>query len=200
MPIDLQFIVTEILKLTLAEPEEIQADAGGLGLGPEYAGFLDRNNMVVAIAQKFQPAWRRFTLAHEIGHWMLHPGLVYMREHPLMGGERSDKNRPVQEQEADLFAAELLMPSKYLTRVFQDTFGGRVDGRTPSDALAYSLSVGTNQTISPRDLISRGIRYRSLLIAETNFYDQRQFCPLAEHFRVSPTAMAIQLEDLGLVK
>lgn len=76
MPIDLQFVVTELLQLKLEEPEEIPAETLGPGLGPQYAGFLDRNAGVVAIAQKFSPVWRRFTLAHEIGHWVLHPGLV----------------------------------------------------------------------------------------------------------------------------
>jgi hypothetical protein len=48
---------------------------------------------------------RRFTIAHEIGHFVLHPG----RLAPERGGAVNDAWRQ-QEREADQFAAELLMP------------------------------------------------------------------------------------------
>ena len=48
---------------------------------------------------------RRFTIAHEIGHFVLHPELA----RPERGGEVTEAGR-VQEREADAFAAELLMP------------------------------------------------------------------------------------------
>jgi hypothetical protein len=48
---------------------------------------------------------RRFTIAHEIGHFVLHPG----RLAPERGGAVNDAWRQ-HEREADQFAAELLMP------------------------------------------------------------------------------------------
>ena len=48
---------------------------------------------------------RRFTIAHEIGHFVLHPG----RLAPERGGAVSEAWQE-QEREADQFAAELLMP------------------------------------------------------------------------------------------
>ncbi len=48
---------------------------------------------------------RRFTIAHEIGHFVLHPG----RLAPERGGAVNEAWR-LQEREADQFAAELLMP------------------------------------------------------------------------------------------
>src|SRR5262245_23994360 len=78
----------------------------------EIAGLVDRSQRRIVVAQKFRIEWRRFTTAHEIGHWVLHPGLIHHRDRPLEGGERANRSRPRQEQEADLFAAELLMPSK----------------------------------------------------------------------------------------
>lgn len=48
---------------------------------------------------------RRFTIAHEIGHFVLHP----QRERPERGGAATQGMRR-EEREADLFAAELLMP------------------------------------------------------------------------------------------
>jgi predicted transcriptional regulator len=48
---------------------------------------------------------RRFTIAHEIGHFVLHPE----RCRPERGGAVNEAGR-VEEREADAFAAELLMP------------------------------------------------------------------------------------------
>lgn len=48
---------------------------------------------------------RRFTIAHEIGHFVLHPG----RLAPERGGAVNEAWQ-LQEREADKFAAELLMP------------------------------------------------------------------------------------------
>jgi len=48
---------------------------------------------------------RRFTIAHEIGHFVLHPG----RLAPERGGAVNEAWQE-QEREADQFAAELLMP------------------------------------------------------------------------------------------
>jgi hypothetical protein len=48
---------------------------------------------------------RRFTIAHEIGHFVLHPE----RCRPERGGGVNEAGR-MEEREADAFAAELLMP------------------------------------------------------------------------------------------
>jgi len=48
---------------------------------------------------------RRFTIAHEIGHFVLHPE----RCRPERGGAVNEAGR-MEEREADAFAAELLMP------------------------------------------------------------------------------------------
>jgi Zn-dependent peptidase ImmA (M78 family) len=53
---------------------------------------------------------RRFTIAHEIGHFVLHPE----RCRPERGGGVNEAGRR-EEREADTFAAELLMP-EYLVR------------------------------------------------------------------------------------
>jgi Zn-dependent peptidase ImmA (M78 family) len=49
---------------------------------------------------------RRFTIAHEIGHFVLHP----QRLAPERDGDPGNASWQRQEREADQFAAELLMP------------------------------------------------------------------------------------------
>ncbi|UVI29045.1 ImmA/IrrE family metallo-endopeptidase [Paenibacillus spongiae] len=56
-----------------------------------------------------------FTLAHELGHWVLHSG-----ESPailrLRGAEQNRSSKPAEEVQADLFAGCLLLPEPMLVR------------------------------------------------------------------------------------
>jgi len=118
----------------------------------------------------------------------------------MQGGERANTSRSIQEQEADLFAAEFLMPSKFLRTTFLRCFGRPIDGTVPNQDLAFDLSAATGQRIDSLVLASRDPMYRALLVANTSTFKGRLFVSLAEQFGVSPTAMAIQLLDLDLVK
>jgi hypothetical protein len=177
----------------LEEPEEIIGSRPGF----ETAGEMDRANKRIVVAQKYPYEWRRFTIAHEIAHWVLHPDVTYHRDRPLDGGEQANAARAPEEQEADKFASELLMPSEILMGRFGIILGKPIDGEDPTLELASRL-VG-NRTIDPVKFASYR-RYRSLVVAQTPlFRNGRCFPALAKQFVVSPTAMAIQLEDLHLV-
>mgnify|MGYP006276906343 FL=1 len=62
------------------------------------------------------PRRRRFTIAHEVGHWQLHKDdiadLVVTRTHDYVPAAREKAKTPeeIREREANRFAAELLMP------------------------------------------------------------------------------------------
>ncbi len=201
LPIPVDVIACKLLDLTLEEPEEMRF--GHEFEQYEVAGFLDRAERRIVIAQKFPLEWRRFTMAHEIAHWMLHPDVTSHRDRALCGGERANGRRPLQEQEADVFAAELLMPTKALKRRFIDAFGGPFDGRKIDSEVAFWLSAGVARRGIARRVtevdLSSNLRYRAMIIAETASFAGHHFSPLTDAFGVSPTALAIQLEDLGLV-
>jgi len=194
IPMPTDVIVESLLRVRLEQPEDIPQERDGF----QTAGFLDRATGRIVVAQKYRVEYRRFTMAHEIGHWILHPGLSLHRDRPMTGAERGSTTRPVQEQEADLFASELLMPGTILTKYFRDTFGEAIDhSELSTDAACWLSNPRRNVTFS--DL--RGNRRRlSMVIAEApSFGPTNSFIPLAVRFGVSITAMAIQLEDLGLV-
>src|SRR5258706_10313730 len=48
----------------------------------QIAGLLDRAKRQ-QIATNFRSTSQRFTLAHEIGHFILHPGRIYFRDREL---------------------------------------------------------------------------------------------------------------------
>jgi Zn-dependent peptidase ImmA (M78 family) len=71
-------------------------------LPPELSGIVNHEKKLIGINSKHHPRRQRFSLAHELGHILLkHP--------PEARSSQEDIKRS--NREADLFAAELLMPS-----------------------------------------------------------------------------------------
>lgn len=112
-------------------PVSVEKIAKALGIeinqgsvGPDISGFLlrdrKRKKVIIGVNVTHHPNRRRFTIAHEIGHYFLHEGelvhlnsmrgafMIDMRNSKSSNGEDND------EREANLFAAELLMPAAFL--------------------------------------------------------------------------------------
>lgn len=96
--------------------EAIAQDLLGLNVGEstdlEVSGMLLPATREVWLNAEESAARRRFTLAHEVGHWVCQclegkPATVYCRSDEVGVGE----GRAL-EREANVFAAELLMPEK----------------------------------------------------------------------------------------
>ena len=59
----------------------------------------------IAVARRLEPSWRRWVIAHAIGHRLLHPGNhLWIRAHTLLGHRI--------EREAEEFAGALLMDAR----------------------------------------------------------------------------------------
>jgi len=104
--------------------EEIVARSGFEVLERDWpqgtSGILLRERRVIGVNRNHAPVRRRFSLAHEFGHYVLAHHLwfdamgdVTIDNPPREGCEGPDKTP---EREADLFAAELLVPLAYLKR------------------------------------------------------------------------------------
>lgn len=190
-------IATKLLLLTVDEVREIpNLDIlHGRESNLETVGILNRSAKQIIVAQKFGFEQSRFTLAHELAHWMLHPQLVLHREKSI----NFMPSRSAIEQEADLFAAEFLMPSKLVREHFLARFEGMVDGRLKDGAQYYWLSQD-NPQLNDVDFYAGDSTFRAIQFAKCRLSYGRRIISLCEFFRVSPRAMAIQLVDLGLVK
>jgi Zn-dependent peptidase ImmA (M78 family) len=188
-------IATNLLRLRLTVVREISnpdALTSGRNSG-EVLGVLERDRKRIIVAQRFGYEQSRFTLAHEIGHYRLHPGLIQHRELLLPSARRTREER-----DADLFAAELLMPSKLLREQFLARFRGIVDG-TRSDCATYYWLSRNGVKISKGGFLADRT-YRAEQIARSCSCFGRDMISLCEFFGVSQKAIAIQLIDLGLVK
>lgn len=163
--------------------------AQGAG-GPEFnvAGVLDRDNKRVLISRRFPSHIRHFTLAHELGHAVLHQGQGMHRDRPVDGASQ----RSGTERDADKFAVFLTMPSKLVTKAFKDRFILSPFFLTPETEFSLFNSAKSVRLKSTRDL--------SRHLACSKYFNRKNFISLAEQFNVSPEAMAIRLEELGLIR
>ena len=128
---------------TLPVPVEHVADSGhgllirdvadlstapGAPQGSHLSGLLlsDRGEIWVNAAEgQDWPGRRRFTIGHELGHWCLHRTdgePLYCRAavvDPQEPAADERPPRPVFEEEADAFAAALLMPAELMLREYE---------------------------------------------------------------------------------
>lgn len=201
-PLDVRTIVEAGLGIRFEDPEQIPpaTPVAAQVVPVETAGFIDREKGRIVVAQKFPNEYRRFTGAHEIGHWLLHPNLTYHRDRPLKGSERFTSERPTEEYEADMFAAELLMPTKRIRSCFLDRFGPVIHLSELTETTVFWLS--DNRRDRPArisDFTSRGKRHLAMQVATCEKYGRQHFESVAKRFGVSPTAAAIRLEELQFV-
>jgi IrrE N-terminal-like domain len=125
IPVPVESIAEDLLGLRIEERWDL-ADCSGLLLPAERLIVL--NAAERASAHNDPPLRRsRFTVAHELGHWICHAHErpeaepVYCRQVHL--AEPADR---ALEREANVFAAELLMPAAAVRRTWAET--GEVDG------------------------------------------------------------------------
>lgn len=92
----------------------------------DVSGMLHRDQggrPVIGINAAHHSNRQRFTLAHEIGHLLLHEGETYLdtpRMAVRMRDERSATGTDLEEIQANKFAAALLMPVAFLRRDLRD--------------------------------------------------------------------------------
>lgn len=85
----------------------------------DVSGILVRTAgaLVIGVNSKHSEVRRRFTIAHELGHLLLHDGqeVRYDRDFRIsLRTEASSSGTNIEEIEANFFAASLLMPDHFL--------------------------------------------------------------------------------------
>jgi Zn-dependent peptidase ImmA (M78 family) len=192
LPFDARIVVTEINGWRYEEFEDIGTVRLANGPVREIAGILERSVKRIILAGKFPLYMKRFTLAHELGHLLLHPDLESLREAPSIGDRRYRK--PLKEREADLFAAEFQMPTKMVRDLFVRRFGQPIDASSIDEEVAFYFGDGHSaDELRRMQPIERAKIFASVPSLITS--DSR---PLNDIFGVSPIALAIQLLDLRL--
>lgn len=117
-------------ELGITDPKEIDLDVLA-----QYTGAIVRvrqltdcearitghgNRAIISVDSRVAPTRRRFSIAHELGHWYYHRGYVLTCRAAEIGS--ADLARVEAERIADNYAANLLMPF-YLLRPRAETIG-----------------------------------------------------------------------------
>jgi Zn-dependent peptidase ImmA (M78 family) len=117
-------------------PIPVEAIARSLGAQIRYSPFegdisgmvfRDKEQMVIGVNSLHHPNRQRFTIAHEIGHLLLHKGTEVHVDRTFRVNLRNDVSSKAvdpDEIEANRFAAQLLMPEHFLSR---DLKGQEID-------------------------------------------------------------------------
>jgi hypothetical protein len=120
-PVPVEAIAEDLLGLRVAESESL-----------EVSGMLLPAEREVWLNVTESPERRRFTLAHELGHWVCQ--VLEGRGAPVMcrADEVGVGEGRALEREANVFAAELLMPEELVRE--------RFDGTAATTAPMFSVS------------------------------------------------------------
>lgn len=106
------------------------AIAKGLGVGVQFAkfsgdyqnvsGFFDPEENLIIVNQDEYPLRQTFTIAHELGHALLHKDWVKSDDYRIFWRDDDTDKGEVHEKEANAFAAHLLVPRKFLDSVYDE--------------------------------------------------------------------------------
>lgn len=115
-------------------------------LGADCSGILVRSaeGAVIGVHYAHHPNRQRFSVAHELGHFILHEGGTYVdrgtfvRFRHTISGSASDS----EEREANQFAAALLMPSDLVRQEFDEhPFDPADDEALTAMAACFGVSI-----------------------------------------------------------
>ncbi len=162
----------------------------------EVAAEINSPIKCLSYSTQFLPETINFTLAHELGHAILHKNSVLHRDIPINNSELFTSS-DYRERQANKFAAFFLMPRNLVTHYFQQEF--RLSQFTITQDNLFHLNEGDNTTSAFKNKY-KNLRDLSRLIARTERFAGNSFTSISKIFRVSQEAMAIRLEELDLVK
>lgn len=201
-PLDLEVVLYDHLYDTHDVAYRDDRDLGHHDGDKTLGRTLPRRNAIhidVSLKQAGPIGRFRFTIAHEVGHWVLHRELFLQDRHqvPMFAGDDADGDSlislkrnvfppaghgklPPEEWQANRFAIAFLVEEKRLRDEFRARF--RTSSLSVSDFETTSVQTGQ------RELSLRAACHRSASLP-----------PLTDVFGLSREAMAIALEARGYV-
>jgi Zn-dependent peptidase ImmA (M78 family) len=185
LPVKTEIIIEKLCGVQLRRERNLPNELGAL-----TAGGYDGSGVLISDDRTVRDRSDRFTQAHEIGHIELHPGETHLRERSVVSP------KPLKEQEADYFAANLLMPEELAVHEFTSRFPSRLSAEVIDEDSAFALTSGK---LRPSQIRKMSRRQFAELIATSSWFNGHHFDSLMDVFGVSAEAMGRRLIELGLV-
>ncbi len=134
LPIPVEAIADSCFQLLVRDVEDMSAAPGcpEVEEGQSLSGLLLASSgeiWVNAAEAREWPPRRRFTIGHELGHWVMHrtgQQALFCRRGTVAPEDEVADTRPplpVTEEEANAFAAALLMPARLIREQYADCSG-----------------------------------------------------------------------------
>ena len=100
---------------------DIEITDEGIFADPLILGgiIFDQKKIMVNTAAEAHEGRYSFTLAHEVGHHVLHKAIFEFANNDTMVC-REDANKPTEERQADYFAGALLMPEEQIRQLYKE--------------------------------------------------------------------------------
>jgi Zn-dependent peptidase ImmA (M78 family) len=171
------------------------------GDSPDILGaiFFDQN--AILIDQSLDPETHpsqlgryRFSIGHEIGHWVLHRSVVLKNQtrhgRPAIVCRQSEGTRPLIEWQAENFSSFLLLPRHRVRDAW---------GCNPPFVFDVHEHGSSNLRRAWLRQDADPMTARSMFLVECDGMFDQLAGPLAQQFQVSRQAMRIRLEGMGLL-
>lgn len=163
----------------------------------EAAGILDKARRTIVVSRRFKVPVQRFSGAHEVGHLLLRHfagDAVVHRDRPP--NQFTMAGRPRFEVEADYFAACFLAPKKPVIESFKARF---LDG--PPLKLDHNIAFHLKGEHAHELFLGpHGSLDFAVALASASRFGRLHFeSSLADEFGLSVSAMAVRIQELGLV-
>ena len=159
----------------------------------KVAGIIDKRKKHVVISTTFSNEIQNFTVAHELGHALLHKNILLHRDRSIDDFSNLPRNK--QELQADKFATYFLMPTRLVEELFYGIFEMEYFEFNENNALKLGF-----HSVSELRKSFFDIRSLSRFVASLERFGIKPFNSLARIFNVSVETMAIRLEELNLIK
>jgi Zn-dependent peptidase ImmA (M78 family) len=85
------------------------------------SGFYDSEENAIFVNREEFPLRQTFTIAHELGHKILHEEWARSSEYQVLLRNPQEQSRDFREKEADAFAANLLMPRFMMDEYYENS-------------------------------------------------------------------------------
>ena len=145
---------------------DIEISDEGIFANPLILGgiIFDQKTIMINAATETHEGRYSFTLAHEIGHHVLHKAIFEAAHNEKMVC-REDANKPIEERQADHFAGALLMPEEAVRQLYKDLKIPRrkYSGKAMKAVARRVMTAGEFSNVSNQAMI---VRLRQLGLTE----------------------------------